>query len=373
MLEMAVEVELPRRYAAPSAVLLFAAIALAYRSKGSQGLAMLLSYISSVIIVQLVVKELLHHFPYPSFICAVHLQATTAYATVAGYRACSSKLRPTDLDWLKWYAERFAVLAAATYASIVLNNCSLMYLEAGLSSMLGLATPVVTAWVATIFGLQLAPMAWFGIAVAVAGDAGIAMEGMKLSIGVGKHSGTVMWGLLLSFMAMLARGLKSVFADRLVNPYDGDERQSMQPLEVMFLLSPLLAVLGLLGTFLQDGTAPWLELVDLSAWAWGLLILSTMAATYLNTSAVYLVKMLGAPASQIASKLNILVTAVLSCALFGERLTFAYALGTVLVLAGAWIFEKAQHMMKEKNQDMEAILLSASRARRYDCSNHGGA
>lgn len=365
LMEMAAEVEMPQRYAAPSAVLLFAAIALAYRSKGGQGLAVLMSYIISLIMVQLVVKELLHYFPYPMFICAVHMLATAVCAIFVGIGSCSSKLQPDKLDRWMWYAERFGPLAATTYLSIVFNNCSLMYLDAGLSGMLGLATPVITAGVACLFGLRLAPMAWLGIAVAVAGDAGIAMEGMKLSIGAGKPSAGVIWGLLLSVVSLIARGLKAVFADRLVNPYDGDERQSMQPLEVVVLLSPLLALLGLLGTFLSDGATPWLELLDLSAWAWGMLILSTMAAAYLNTTAVYLIKMLGAPASQIAAKLNILVTAVLSCAFFGERLPFAYAVGTVFVLAGAGIFEKAQHMMKAK----EAISLSVSKAKMYDGSN----
>jgi len=367
LMEKAAEAELPQRYAGPSAVLLFAGIALAYRSKGAKGLAVLMSYIVSVIMVQLVVKELLHHFPYPMFICAAHMLATAFCSTCAGMGArSSSKLQATAFEWWRWYAEHFIPLSVTTYLSIALNNCSLVYLGAGLSSLLGLATPVITAAVAALFGLEVAPIAWLGIAVAVAGDMGIAREGLKLSIGVeGKPTAEVTWGLLLSLMSLIARGVKTVFADRLLNPYDGDERQRLQPMELLFLLSPPLAVLGLLGTFLSDGAAPWLELPGLSTWSWGLLILSTVAATYLNTAAVYIIKMLGAPASQIASKLNILVTAVLSCALFGERLTFAYAVGTVFILAGAGIFEKAQHMLKAK----EAALLMPSKAKMYDGSS----
>eukprot|EP00930_Biecheleria_cincta_P002611 TRINITY_DN103616_c0_g1_i1.p1 TRINITY_DN103616_c0_g1~~TRINITY_DN103616_c0_g1_i1.p1 ORF type:complete len:379 (-),score=67.30 TRINITY_DN103616_c0_g1_i1:117-1253(-) len=365
MMEKAAEVELPQRYAAPSAVLLFAGIALAYRSRGAMGLAVLLSYIIAVILVQLVVKELLHHFPYPMFICAAHMLATTFCSACAGMGAHSSKLQASTFEWWRWYAEHFIPLSVTTYLSIAFNNCSLVYLGAGLSSLLGLATPVITAAVAALFGLHVAPAAWLGIAVAVAGDTGIAMEGLKLSIGVGKPNTEVMWGLLLSLLSLIMRGVKTVFADRLLNPYDGDERQRLQPMEVLFLLSPPLAVLGLLGTLLTDGAAPWLELPGLSTWSWAMLIVSIVAATYLNTAAVYIIKMLGAPASQIASKLNILVTAVLSCALFGERLTFAYAVGTVFILAGAGIFEKAQHMLKVQ----EAALLMPSKAKMYDGSS----
>jgi len=291
--------------------------------------------------------------------------ATAFCSAFAGMGARSSKLQASSFEWWRWYAEHFIPLALTTYLSIALNNCSLVYLGAGLSSLLGLATPVITAAVAALFGLEVAPIAWLGIAVAVAGDTGIAREGLKLSIGVGRPTAEVTWGLLLSLMSLITRGVKTVFADRLLNPYDGDERQRLQPMEVLFLLSPPLAVLGLLGTFLSDGAAPWLELLGLSTWSWGMLILSTVAATYLNTAAVYIIKMLGAPASQIASKLNILVTAVLSCALFGERLTFAYAVGTVFILAGAGIFEKAQHTLKAK----EAALLMPSKAKMYDGSS----
>merc|ERR1719161_126293 len=83
------------------------------------------------------------------------------------------------------------------------------------------------------------------------------------------------------------------------------------------------------------------------------LIVNVLAATCLQISAAFCIKMLGAPAAQIAGKLNVLVVASLSCALLGETLTLKQGASTLLIIGGAALYEKAQ---KNKIQDLRGLM-----------------
>merc|ERR1712014_321698 len=72
------------------------------------------------------------------------------------------------------------------------------------------------------------------------------------------------------------------------------------------------------------------------------LALSCLSAICLSVSGAYVIKMLGAPAAQIAGKLNIFVTIALSSAFLGEKLNVLQILSAILVVVGAAIFEKGQ-------------------------------
>merc|ERR1719310_2479476 len=88
-------------------------------------------------------------------------------------------------------------------------------------------------------------------------------------------------------------------------------------------------------------------------------------AACLNISAVYTIKMLGAPAAQIAGKLNVLVVASLSCAFLGETLTLKQGASTLLIIGGATLFEKAQ---RNNIQDLDGLIahMKNEASRKYD-------
>eukprot|EP00746_Dinoflagellata_sp_MGD_P152163 gnl/MRDRNA2_/MRDRNA2_83473_c0_seq2.p1 gnl/MRDRNA2_/MRDRNA2_83473_c0~~gnl/MRDRNA2_/MRDRNA2_83473_c0_seq2.p1 ORF type:complete len:256 (+),score=67.64 gnl/MRDRNA2_/MRDRNA2_83473_c0_seq2:91-768(+) len=199
--------------------------------------------------------------------------------------------------------------------------------------------------VAAVFGLKIALLAWMGVFLTVGGDAIITLDGFNVTVAEGSSITLFVYGVLLSVFAMCTRGAKTVLQDKLMNNYGSEEgQQKLSPLQSWFLQGPVLIVLGLIGTIVKEGMAPWQALP--AAVANPMQLLSMMGnvcfAACLNISAVYTIKMLGAPAAQIAGKLNVLVVASLSCALLGETLTLKQGASTILIIGGATLFEKAQ-------------------------------
>eukprot|EP00746_Dinoflagellata_sp_MGD_P013705 gnl/MRDRNA2_/MRDRNA2_129739_c0_seq1.p1 gnl/MRDRNA2_/MRDRNA2_129739_c0~~gnl/MRDRNA2_/MRDRNA2_129739_c0_seq1.p1 ORF type:complete len:175 (-),score=33.83 gnl/MRDRNA2_/MRDRNA2_129739_c0_seq1:8-532(-) len=147
---------------------------------------------------------------------------------------------------------------------------------------------------------------------------------------------------MLSIIALIIRGAKTVLLDKLMNSY-GEEEKKLTPLGTWYFQGPLLACFGISGTLLKEGLQPWQALPTLLR---GPLLytvfINISAAVALNVLAMYVIKMLGAPASQIAGKFNVLVVAALSCAFLGETLTLTQGGAALLILTGAAVFEKAQ-------------------------------
>merc|ERR550514_320862 len=98
-----------------------------------------------------------------------------------------------------------------------------------------------------------------------------------------------------------------------------------------------------MGSLLMEGLAPWKQLLTLhsSKMACFLLCNCTFAAC-LNISGLYSIKLMGAPAAQIASKLNVPLVALLSCAFMGESLTLTQAACALVLISSVWMFEHAQ-------------------------------
>merc|ERR1719335_495283 len=142
-----------------------------------------------------------------------------------------------------------------------------------------------------------------------------------------------------------------------MNNYGNEEdHKKLTPLQSWFFQGPVLIVLGLAGTVVKEGLAPWEALpAALSSFTVVLMMANIACAVMLNISVMYCIKMLGAPAAQIAGKLNVLVVAALSAALLGETLTLKQGLSTCFIIAGAGLFEKAQ---KNKVQDLKGLLVA---------------
>merc|ERR1719310_867960 len=128
--------------------------------------------------------------------------------------------------------------------------------------MISLATPVVTAVVAAIFGMRIAALGWVAILLVVAGDVVVTMDGFSVTSKEGHSTSLFLYGVMLSFIAMGTRGAKTVLQDKLMNNYGAEveERPKLGPLQSWFLQGPVLICLGLVGTLVKEGAAPWIAL-----------------------------------------------------------------------------------------------------------------
>lgn len=359
---------IPQYLGIPMSIMFMAGIIIAYRGHGVKGLSILMAYITALIVVQLSMKQVLKLFPYPCFMSTLHFVFTLL--SVHTFLKVTGESHPeADVKCPKfqhWYLQNVVPASVCQYLAIVLNNVSLIYIGAGINAMIGLATPIVTALVAACFGMKIALLAWLGVLLTVGGDAVITLDGFSVTVAEGQNVSLFIYGLLLSAFAMFTRGAKTVLQDKLMNNYGNEEQKKLSPLQSWFLQGPALITLGIIGTFLKEGFAPLQAFpAALANPAQLLAIASNIAfAACLNICAVYTIKMLGAPAAQIAGKLNVLVVASLSCALLGETLTLRQGVSTLFIIAGAAVFEKAQR----GNINNVKGLLAAMKGESYDAT-----
>merc|ERR1719359_1205062 len=110
--------------------------------------------------------------------------------------------------------------------------------------MIGLATPVVTALLAALFGMKIAGLAWMGVFLTIAGDAIITSDGFSITAAGGQSVSLFMTGVMLSVGAMGTRGAKTVLQDKLMNNYGSEDEKKLSPLQSWFLQGPVLISLG---------------------------------------------------------------------------------------------------------------------------------
>lgn len=340
----------------------FVGIAWAFKGHGLSGVSALLGYIATLILVQLTMKSVLKFFPYPMFMSCAHF--TFSFMAVLIYFGVTGKERPrSDIQCAKfrtWCLWSLLPPVLSGYGSIVLNNSSLLYIGPGLNGLISLATPVVTSLIAAACGLNISTFAWIGIALVLGGDALITVDSLKVSMADGSNVQLFLRGILLCVLALICRGAKTVLLDKLMNKYGSEEEEEekkLTPLQLWYFQGPLLVSLGIAGTLLREGIAPLQELPAAFA-MWYVLIPNIGSAVALNILAMYVIKMLGAPAAQIAGKFHVLVVVALSFALFGERVTIMQGVATLFILGGAFVFEKAQ---EKKIDDVKNLLAAFQR------------
>merc|ERR1719161_55716 len=122
-------------------------------------------YVSALIAVQLTMKQVLQSFPFPLFMSLIHFIATTTTVTLF-IQTQGEKFPEADVqkpDFREWFVRAVVPACICQYLAIAMNNVSLVYIGAGINAMISLATPVVTAMVAAIFGLDIAGLAWVAV------------------------------------------------------------------------------------------------------------------------------------------------------------------------------------------------------------------
>lgn len=353
----------PRWVALSFSGLVFAGIAMAYRSHGAVGVLHMMVYISSVIGCQLTMKYVLTAFPHPLLMSFVHFSLTLCvvlgwkwWSTPQGERSRAPSYSPY------WYTTRIAPIAISLFGTVAANNASLLYIGAALNSILGILTPVITAVLAAAFGLRITFWAWVGITIALLGDAILTCDVISSLSKGGSAFWSFITGICFSFAAMGFRAFKTVLQDAVMNStYKFDEEEpKVDPAELWALQGPMVVFLALICTVTWDGLGPMLALLELDWAVLGMVGLSCICAVYVNIGGMHMIKMLGAPASQIAGKLNILVTTALASAFMGERLTTFEICGASVILLGATIFERSQHSDKQTETNEAKLPLQSN-------------
>lgn len=366
--------KVPQWAAALFTLAIFLGICVAYRGHGVIGLQVISTQVAAIIITQLSTKALMNDgFNYPMTIASIHflcifiaMVAWRASHAIRGIKDRLTVMVEDSSDCLHsviWYFRRLAPIAMLQCMNVSLNTWSLLYVDAGFNALIGILAPVVTALVAAVLGARISGMGWIGIAIAIAGDALVSIEGSKIAMNRGGAFTLVLFGIGLGISAMLARSVRSVLIDCQMNEYAKDTHcPKLSPIEVAALLSPLVLFASMLTTLAIEGFHGYKALLVLGPYALRMLALSTACALYLTIMGLVLIKMLGASAAQIAGKMNILVTAALSSAFLGEAISVLEIIGALAVLCGAAIFENSgsvhNQTAKLKKDDENPSLLA---------------
>eukprot|EP00435_Cladocopium_sp_Y103_P001380 s2109_g1.t1 len=181
------------------------------------------------------------------------------------------------------------------------------------------------------------------------GDAVISREGLRNLSLEGQSSSLALLGMMMGIGALFARSTRTVLMDCQMNQYGSDEDcPKLSPLHLVALTSPAVFFFGLVVTLAVEGLNPIFAMRHMRPEAAAMLAASAFCAVFLSIMGMFLIKMLGAAAAQIAGKVNILMTVAVSSSFMGERLTLPYVAGSAMVLLGASIFEQTKESDLEK-------------------------
>jgi len=345
---------LPHWLALTFSVLIIGGLAYAYRSHGIKGVVAISGQVLAITFVQLSTKLVQQNgFAYPSCIALIHFFFVWVVTHILATREADWTLYFSDKEALSkngtWYCKRILPIAVLQTANVIMNTTSLKYIGAGFNSIIGILCPVLTALISALLGRRFAVLAWLGIAIAIAGDAVISREGLRNLTVEGQSASLALLGMMLGIGALFARSIRSVLMDCQMNKYESDQDcPKLSPLNLVALTSPAVFCFGLVVTLVVEGLEPFFAMPYMGSQAAALLAVSAFCAVFLSIMGMFLIKMLGAPAAQIAGKMNILMTVAVSSSFMGERLTLPFVAGSAMVLLGASIFEQMKELAPEK-------------------------
>lgn len=342
-------------------IALLGCIVVILRERGVWVYGVACCYVVCLAVIALVMRELMRpplSFKFPAFVTTLHYLST--WIAVAGYHAIIGKPEcclPSSLGTPWQYARKVGPFATFLPISVVLGNKSLVFIGAGLSSIVGSLSPICTACVTRVLGRRYSRTAWAGVLVAFTGCVLIAfMEVGSLrqqnSAVISMHSrniATVM-GLSFALGALVLRSLRVTLQDLLTSPQNFDAEGEKQPLtqaptgitgmHLLALQSPAVVLVSVVFMFATEGVSKALHRFE------GRVAVVTLAtcviATTLNILGATLLKQVGSAHLQIIGKLNSIVTIAISMGFFGEHLDRSVLCSYAVVVAGVAIFEAGE-------------------------------
>jgi len=348
------------------ALAVFACILAILRTRGPRVCLAACGYVVSLVAIALTMRELSRpplRYKFPGFVTFVHY--TFTWIACAAYWAIMRepwRCLPSSVGSMRRYLQRMIPIALALPVSIALNNRALIFIGAGLCSIVGTLSPVCTAVLSRACGRRLSAQSWLGVAVAFGGALLIGAFEVRSALALHHvdQKLSMLWGLLFALLALGLRSTRVVLQDTLTSPsaYAGglaaDKELPLTALHLLAAQSPPVVLVSLVFAFATESLPRACS--QLTKPVVGMVVLTAVIATTLNILGASLLKDMGSTALQIIGKLNSIVTVAISMAFFGERLPGTVLAGTAIVLLGVAVFESGGHAGKpEKLAGSDAI------------------
>ena len=263
-------------------------------------------------------KWLLHpmRFPFPVSLTCWHMAVSAVVGAIAVRSGIVAK---QQLSWKTW-AKICLPVGALSAASLFFGNMSFMYLTVSFMQMLKANMPVIIFTVGCLFATEVFTFASFGIMVVIA--AGVAMA----SYGELNFS---LLGVLCMFSAMSCEAVRLTLVQTLL------QRQDLQlnPLSTLYYIMPISTACLLPIAFAAEVQGLW-DCTWLTYHSIPVLLINAGGAVALNLSIYIVVGTMSALTMKLAAIVKDIGLVAVSCALFGDSLTFPGILGYSTALIG---------------------------------------
>jgi len=290
-------------------------------------------------------------YSFPLATTAIHMgvSQTTCYVYIYHIRR---SLAGRQLDGLM-RLRKVGPLAAFFAATVACGNLSLKYVYPSFKQMVGSGSPVVTVAMSVLvtrtrynwWSWASMPMICGGLWMCTAGEVNFHAFGFVFAIG-----------------SMVLRSAKSIAQAQLLG-----KEERIDPVTLLFYMSPLAGILVLLVSLVAEGTEPYMLLVR-AAWEYKtaggasgtngaggghglpmlllLLLASGLNACFLNITGFLVTRCTSAVTLQVLGSLKSCLGIALSVAVFGNELRPNQACGIVVCLVGVWIYESRGRSIK---------------------------
>lgn len=263
-------------------------------------------------------KWLLHptRFPFPVSLTCWHMAVSAVVGAVA---VRSGMVAKQQLSWKTW-AKICLPVGALSAASLFFGNMSFMYLTVSFMQMLKANMPVIIFTVGCLFATEVFTFASFGIMAVIA--AGVAMA----SYGELNFS---LLGMLCMFSAMSCEAVRLTLVQTLL------QRQDLQlnPLSTLYYIMPISTACLLPIAYAAEAQRLW-DCTWLTYHSIPVLLSNAGGAVALNLSIYIVIGTMSALTMKLAAIVKDIGLVAISCALFGDSLTFPGILGYSIALAG---------------------------------------
>jgi len=255
--------------------------------------------------------------------------------------------RRGDLPERLW--RRALIPAAFNIAGQVLYAFAPYYIGPGLAGFLLRVSLISSTAGALILFVDERPLArsgtfWMGMALVAGGTIGTVLMGTTPLSGAGG------FGIVMALLSGAFFGL-----------YGVSVRYCMRgvPSLTAFSVISLLTALGMVALMIPMGRRHGLEVLDLSAMNWSLLIVSALVGIAAGHTCYYAaITRLGVAVSTAIVQISPFLTAIGGAILFGEQLTAGQWVSGFVMLGGAWLLlraEQARHAKLEKPTGSEQL------------------
>jgi hypothetical protein len=276
-------------------------------------------------------KWLLHpmRFPFPVSLTCWHMAVSAVVGAVA---VRSGMVAKQQLSWKTW-AKICLPVGALSAAALFFGNMSFMYLTVSFMQMLKANMPVIIFIVGCLFATEVFTLASFSIMVVIA--AGVAMA----SYGELNFS---LLGVLCMFSAMACEAVRLTLVQTLL------QRQDLQlnPLSTLYYIMPISVACLLPIAFVTEARGlsecRWLTYHALPS-----LLANAGGAVALNLSIYIVVGTMSALTMKLAAIVKDIGLVAVSCALFGDTLTFPGVFGYSIALIGVCVYNYRKIHMQE--------------------------